>query len=93
MLNERTKRVLVYTASLLVAPLPLMPYDKGTRAFTLALVVCSTILMLSSYYVVHRELPLKHRPLFATKMLVAAFFTLVFAIALLVAALIHLAAR
>jgi hypothetical protein len=70
-----------------------MPYAKGERAFTIALTICAAILILSSLYVVRGELPLKHRPLYATKMLIAASITLIFATLLLIGALVYLVTR
>lgn len=67
-----------------------MPYEKGTREFVLALTLCGAILTLSSFYVVRGELGVKSRPLYATKMLIAAVITLFFGISLLAGSLIYL---
>jgi len=39
-MSERARRVLVYTVALLASPLPVMPFERGTRAFALSLVPC-----------------------------------------------------
>lgn len=89
-ISGRAKRVLVYTASLLIAPLPLMPYVKGTREFALALVVCGAILSLGSFYVARGELKLKARGLLGNKLVAASLITLLFGIGILVGSLIYL---
>lgn len=88
-MSGRAKRVLIYTISLLTAPMPLMPFEKGTREFVMALMVCGLILTLSSFYVVKGEFRVKSRPLYATKMLIAAIFTLVFGLCLLAGSIWH----
>src|SRR3712207_1035775 len=62
-MSGRTRRVVVYTAALLLAPLPVMPYAKGTREFAAAVAVCGAALSLASLYVARGELSLKHRGL------------------------------
>jgi hypothetical protein len=89
-LSGRAKRVLVYTASLLVAPLPLMPYVKGTREFAFALVVCGAILSLGSFYVARGELKLKARGLLGNKLVASSLITLLFGLGILVGSLIYL---
>jgi hypothetical protein len=76
--SGRGKRVLVYTAALLLAPLPVMPFERGTREFALAVLACGTALSLASLYVACGEARLKARPLVGTKMLVASVITLLF---------------
>jgi hypothetical protein len=49
--SGRAKRVILYTGSLLIAPMPVMPYAKGTREFAFAVLACGAILSLSSFYV------------------------------------------
>jgi hypothetical protein len=62
-ISARAQRVSVYIASLLIAPLPLMPYVKGTREFALALMACGAILSLGSFYAARGELKLEARGL------------------------------
>ena len=90
MLSGRAKRVLVYTASLLIAPLPVMPYVRGTREYALAIAVCGTILSLSSLYVVRGEVKLKSRSLVGNKLLAASLITFVFGMLILVGSIAHL---
>lgn len=90
MKSGRAKRVLIYTVALLSAPVPVMPYEKGTREFALALIICGAILTFASFYVVLCERGEKSRPLFATKLLAASLITLLFGIALIVGALLYL---
>jgi hypothetical protein len=89
-MSGRAKRVLVYTASLLIAPLPVMPYVKGTREFALAIVVCGAIVSLSSFYVARGELKIKARPLVGNKLLAASLITLLFGVAMLVGSMVKL---
>jgi predicted MFS family arabinose efflux permease len=89
-MSGRRKRVLIYTASLLVAPLPLMPYVKGTHEFALALLACGAILSLSSFYVARGELKLKARGLLGNKLVASSLITLLFGIGILVGAIIYL---
>ena len=67
-----------------------MPYEKGTREFTLAIIACGAILTLASFYVVQGERRVKARPLVGNKLLAASLITLVFGICLLVGALWNL---
>jgi hypothetical protein len=89
-MSGRAKRVLVYTLSLLIAPLPVMPFVKGSREYVLALTACGAILSLSSFYVVRGELKLKHRNLVGNKLLASALITLLFGIAMFVGAIVYL---
>jgi heme O synthase-like polyprenyltransferase len=86
----RTKRVLVYTASLLMAPLPIMPYEKGTRGYVLAIMMCGVVWAVSSFYVMRGEARLKHRSLVGNKLLAASVITLLFATLMLVGAIVYL---
>ncbi|HEV2800311.1 MAG TPA: hypothetical protein VGW12_07430 [Pyrinomonadaceae bacterium] len=88
--SGRTRRVIVYTASLIIAPLPVMPYVKGTREYAFALVACGVILSLSSLYVARGELKLKARGLLGMKLLAASLITLLFGMSLVVGSLIYL---
>ena len=89
-MSGRAKRILVYTASLLTAPMPVMPFDKGTREFAFALMACGAILTLSSFYVVRGEMRLKHRPLVGNKLLASSLITLLFGASLLVGSIVYL---
>lgn len=90
MMSGRAKRVLVYTISLLTAPVPVMPYEKGTREFALAVMACGMILSLSSFYVVRGEWKVRPRPLVGDKLLASSLITLVFGLFLFVGALWNL---
>ena len=76
--SGRGRRVLIYTAALLVAPLPAMPFEWGTREFALGVLVWGAALGLASFYVARGEARLKARPLVGTKMLIASLITLLF---------------
>jgi hypothetical protein len=89
-ISVRAKRVLVYTIALLTAPVPVMPYEKGTREFALALIICGAVLTFSGFYVVTGEWGEKHRPLFASRLLAASLITLIFGLALILGALLYL---
>jgi hypothetical protein len=90
MISGRAKRVLVYTAALLLAPLPVMPYAKGTREFALAVAACGAALALSSLYVARGEWKLKHRGLLGNKLLASSLITLLFGAALFVGSVVYL---
>ena len=90
MINGRAKRVLVYTASLLIAPMPVMPYEKGTREFALAIAACGALLSLGSFYAARGEAKLKHRSLVGNKLLAASIITLVFGMSMLVGSILYL---
>lgn len=90
MISGRAKRVLVYTASLLIAPLPIMPFEKGTREFVMAIMMCGAILAAASFYVMQGEAKLKHRSLVGNKLLAASVITLLFGILMLAGAIVYL---
>ena len=81
--------MLVYTAALLIAPMPVMPYEKGTREFVLALMVCGAILSVGSFYVAHGEARLTNRGLLGNKMLASSIITLLFGMGMLVGAIVY----
>jgi hypothetical protein len=89
-ISGRAKRVLVYTAALLIAPMPLMPYEKGTREFVLAMMACGAILTVSGFYVVRGELRLVARSLVGNKLLAASLITLLFGISMLLGSMVYL---
>ena len=89
-MTGRAKRILIYTISLLTAPMPLMPYEKGTREFALALIACGVILTLSSYYVVDGETKPKFRPLIGNKLLATSLITLFLGMSLIVGSIAYL---
>ena len=89
-MSGRARRVLVYTATLLLAPLPVMPYAKGTREFALALTACGAALALSSLYVARGERRLKHRGLLGNKLLAASLITLIFGLGLFVGSILYI---
>lgn len=70
--------------------MPVMPFEKGTREFVLALIVCSIILTLASLYVVRGEMRLKSRSLLGNKLLATSIITLLFGLLMLVGASVYL---
>jgi hypothetical protein len=91
LISGRAKRVLVYTIALLIAPVPVMPFEKGTREFAVALVVCGAILSGASFYVARGEWRLSHRSLLGNKLLASSIITLAFGVALLAGSIFYLA--
>ena len=89
-MSGRAKRVIVYTASLLIAPMTIMPFERGTREYVLAIIGCGIILVISSFYVVRGEMRLTHRPLVGNKLLAASIITLLFVMLMLVGAIVYL---
>ena len=89
-MSNRAKRVLVYTASLLLAPLPVMPFAPGTRGFAWSLVPCSIVLFCGSFYVARGELRVKARDLLGMKLIAASIITFVFGVSIFVGTLIYL---
>ena len=90
MVSGRAKRVFLYTAALLLGPLPVMPFAKGTREFVIAIMGYGAVLALSSAYVFQGELKLKARSLLSMKLLASSLITLLFGLALLVGAVVYL---
>jgi hypothetical protein len=89
-MSGRARRVLVYTAALLVAPLPVMPFERGTRAFVLSLAPCGLFIAVASFYVLRGELTLRARGLLGNKLVAASLITLLFGAALLAGAVVHM---
>ena len=89
-MSGRAKRVLVYTAALLIAPMPIMPFVKGTREYVIAIMICGIILSLSSYYVAQGEMKLKARSLLGNKLLASSLITLLFGMLLFVGSIVYL---
>lgn len=89
-ISGRAKRVLLYTAALLIAPMPVMPFEKGTREFALAVMACGAILTLSSFYVVRGEMRVVHRDLLGNKLLAASFITLLFGMLMFIGSIVYL---
>jgi hypothetical protein len=89
-ISGRAKRVVIYTASLLIAPLPIMPYEKGTRNFALAVLACGVIISMSSFYVVEGERRLKSRSLLNLKLLATASITLLFGLFMSIGSVVFL---
>jgi hypothetical protein len=89
-MSGRAKRVLVYTVSLLIAPMPVMPYVKGTREFVLAVMACGAILTLSSFYVLQGEMKLKAHSLLGYKLIASSLITLLFGMSLFIGSIVYL---
>lgn len=70
--------------------MPVMPYERGTREFALALIACGALLSLASFYVARGELKIKHRPLLGNKLLAASIITLLFGVSMLVGSILYL---
>lgn len=83
-MSGQTKRVLVYTASLLIAPMPVMPFARGTREFVIAVGVCGAILALSSFYLLRWQMKFEARSLLGTRLYITSFITFVFGVSILV---------
>ena len=90
MISGRAKRVVVYTISLLIGPIPIMAFEKGTRNFVLAVLACGLIVSLSSFYVVVGERRLTSRSLLGRKLLAAASITLLFALFMAIGSIVFL---
>jgi hypothetical protein len=88
-MTGRAKRVFVYTAALLSAPLPLMPWERGTRESVVALVPCGLVLALGSLYVLRGELG-GPRGLLGNKLVAASSITLLFGASLVVGSAVYL---
>jgi hypothetical protein len=73
--------------------MPAMPFSRGSREFSLALMGWGAIMILSSFYVAHGELKLKSRSLLGTKLLVTSLLTLLFGVSLVVGSVVHLSTR
>ena len=73
---------MIYTASLLLSPLPLMPYAKGTREFALAALACGVILSAGSFYAARGEWRVRPRSLVGNKLLAASAMTWLFGVGL-----------
>ena len=89
-MSGRAKRVLVYTAALLLSPLPLTPWGRGSREFVLALVPCGLALALASLYVLRGELRLGARGTLGQRLAAAAAVTLLFGASLAVGSVVYL---
>ncbi len=70
--------------------MPVMPYEKGTREYALAVMACGAILSLSSFYVVRGEMRLKHRGLLGNKLLASSLITLLFGMLMLCGSIVYL---
>ena len=88
--SGRGKRVIVYTAALLLSPLPVMPFERGTREFALAALACGTALSLASFYAARGEARLKARSLVGTKILIASVGTLLLGALMVVGSVVFL---
>lgn len=89
-MSGRAKRVLVYTASLLAAPLPVIPQAKGTRGYLLSLAACGLVVTLGSLYVARGELSLRPRGPLGNKLVASSVITLLFGAALLAGSVVYL---
>jgi hypothetical protein len=81
-MSGRAKRILVYTATLLIAPTPLMPYVKGTWEFALGALACGVILSAGSLYAARGEWRVRPRGLVGNKLLAASAITWLFGVGL-----------
>ena len=89
-MSGRAKRVLVYTTTLLLAPLPLMPHARGTPQFAAAVGACGLALALASLYVLRGELRLKARGLLGQKLAAASAITLLFGASMFMGSVVYL---
>lgn len=90
-MSGRGKRVLVYTIALLVAPMPVMPYEKGTREFAIGVLACGVILALASLYVIRGELKITPRSLLGNKLLASSIITFLFGLLIMIGSIAWLA--
>jgi hypothetical protein len=81
-MSGRAKRVLVYTAALLIAPVPLMPFVRGTWEFASAVLACGVILGAGSFYAARGEWRVRPRGLLGNKLLAASVITWLFGVGL-----------
>jgi hypothetical protein len=80
----------VYTAALLLAPLPVMPFAPGTREFAWAVGACGTVLAAASYYAARGEWRLEQRGPLGFKLLATSLVTLAFGMALVAGSVVYL---
>jgi hypothetical protein len=90
-ISDRARRVIIYTASLLLAPLPAMPFVRGTPEYAFGLLAWGAILIPASLYVVRGELKLKARGRVGMRLLAASLLTLVLGVLLCVGSIVYLA--
>jgi len=86
---NRTKRVLIYTVPLLVAPMFVMPFQPGSRSFVLSLFPCGVVLSVVSLYVFLAE-KRKPRSLVGMKLFAASIITMLFGVSLCFGTLVYL---
>lgn len=89
-MSGQGKRVLLYTASLLTAPLPLMPFEKGEREFGLALAACALVLTLGSFYLFRGELRGGMLGPLRAKLVAVSGITLLFGMVLLAGSVVYI---
>ena len=89
-ISDRGRRVLVYASALLLAPLPVMPFAKGTDEFAWGVGACGAALAAASYYVARGEWRLRRRGLLGNKLLAASLITLAFGLALAAGSFVYL---
>ena len=82
--------MVVYTATLLISPILVMPFEKGTRGFVFALIACGALLSVGSLYAALGECRLKARALLGNKILAASIITLMFGVSLIVGSFAYL---
>ena len=89
-MSGRGKRVLVYAAALLAAPVPVMPFERGTPEFAVAVAACGLVVALSSLYVLRGELRSAGRDLLGKKLVASSAITLLFGASLLAGSVVYL---
>ena len=89
-MSGRGKRVFIYTVALLVAPMPVMPFERGTLEFAFSLIPCGLILAIASFYVAAGELRVSPRGLLGNKLLASSVITCLFGAAISVGAIVYL---
>lgn len=90
MMSGRGRRVLVYTAGLLLSPVPAMAFERGTRGFAWAVGAWGLALGLASFYTARGELRLKARGLLGQKLVAASLITLACGAAVVIGAAVYL---
>lgn len=82
----------MYTVGLLGAPLPSMPFERGTRGFAWALLASGVALTLASLYAAAGELRGGPRSPVGKRLLVASLGTLLLGLLMLAGSAVRLAA-
>jgi hypothetical protein len=75
--QRRTRRMAAYSVSLAAGFLPLMPFERASREFHVALLASCAIFIAGGLCVIRGERDATRRPMWALKLLAAAWVTTV----------------